>query len=209
MTKQEGTLDMAKGTFFTRKLHSLLGVFPVGIFLIMHLTTNYQATKGPEAYNQAASLIGNLPFLIVLEVGFIFLPLLFHAIYGLYVMYQASMNVRSFGTFRNWMFVLQRVTGIITLIFVAWHVWETRIDRPADPDFYQLMADILSNPVMYWFYAVGIVAAVFHFANGMWSFLVSWGITVGPRAQQVSTYVWMVVFVLLSIVGIGALNAFV
>ncbi|OUM85707.1 MAG: succinate dehydrogenase [Bacillus thermozeamaize] len=200
---------MAKGTFFMRKIHSLFGVLPVGIFLIMHLTTNYQATKGAEAYNQAAAMLESLPFLIVLEVGLIFLPLLFHAIYGLYVMYQASVNLKNFGTFRNWMFVLQRVTGILTLIFVAWHVWETRLMRPAEPDFYQMMAGILSNPAMYWFYVVGVVAAVFHFANGMWSFLVSWGITVGPRAQQISTYVWMVVFVLLSIVGISAINAFV
>ncbi|MFO7263793.1 MAG: succinate dehydrogenase [Bacillaceae bacterium G1] len=200
---------MARGTFFNRKIHSLFGVLPVGIFLVFHLMTNYQATKGPEAYNSAAAAIGNLPFLIVIEVVFIFLPLLFHAIYGLYVMYQASFNLHRFNTFRNWMFVLQRVTGILTLIFVAWHVWEARINRPADPDFYQLMTQILSDPFMYWFYVIGIVAAVFHFSNGMWSFLVSWGVTVGPRAQQVSTYVWMVVFVLLSIVGINALNAFV
>jgi len=150
---------MAKGTFFNRKIHSLFGVLPVGIFLVFHLMTNYQATKGPEAYNTAAAAIGNLPFLIILEVVLIFLPLLFHAIYGLYVMYQASINLHRFNTFRNWMFVLQRVTGILTLIFVAWHVWEARINRPADPDFYQLMSQILSDPFMYWFYVIGIVAA--------------------------------------------------
>ena len=40
---------------------------------------------------------------------------------------QRKSNVNKFNTFRNWMFVLQRITGVITLIFIAWHVWETRI----------------------------------------------------------------------------------
>ena len=49
------------------------------------------------------------------------------------------------------------------------------------------------------FYIIGVVAASFHLANGMWSFCVSWGITVGPKAQRISTYVWMILFVILSI----------
>ena len=40
---------------------------------------------------------------------------------------QRKSNVNKFDTFRNWMFVLQRITGVIILIFIAWHVWETRI----------------------------------------------------------------------------------
>lgn len=195
-------------TFFNRKLHSLLGVIPVGAFLVVHLLTNFQATRGPEAFNNAAYFLESLPFLLLIEVLFIYLPLLYHAVYGLYVIYSGSSNLRRFGTFRNWMYILQRITGIITLVFLVWHVWETRIARPAEPDFFQLMADIVSNPFLYWFYVVGLIAAAFHFANGLWSFLVSWGVTVGPRAQQVATYASAVVFVFLTIIGIGALNAF-
>ncbi|MCZ6683513.1 MAG: hypothetical protein O7B26_10035, partial [Planctomycetota bacterium] len=33
-------------------------------------------------------------------------------------------------------------------------------------------------------YVVGLAAAVYHFANGIWSFCVSWGITVGEKAQK-------------------------
>ena len=43
------------------------------------------------------------------------------------------------------------------------------------------------------FYIICIVSAVFHFANGLWSFCVSWGITVTPRSQQISTYVTMAI----------------
>ncbi len=71
------------------------------------------------------------------------------------------------------------------------------------------MNEILSNNLTFALYVIGVIAAVFHFSNGMWSFLVSWGITVGPRAQAVSTWVWAVVFVVVSYIGVRALFAFV
>jgi succinate dehydrogenase / fumarate reductase cytochrome b subunit len=71
-----------------------------------------------------------------------------------------------------------------------------------------LTHDILQNPVNLALYLIGLVAAVFHFSNGMWTFLITWGVTVGPRAQRVSSYVWAVVFVLVSYLGISALLAF-
>ncbi|MDX9753378.1 MAG: succinate dehydrogenase, partial [bacterium] len=42
------------------------------------------------------------------------------------------------------------------------------------------------------FYFVGVAAASFHFGNGLWNFLVKWGITVGDRAQQVSMILCMI-----------------
>ncbi|MDQ0161145.1 succinate dehydrogenase cytochrome b558 subunit [Bacillus alveayuensis] len=196
--------------FVNRRLHSLLGVVPIGIFLIQHLVVNHFATKGPEAFNEAAHFMENLPFRYFLEVFIIFLPLLYHAIYGIYIAFTAKNNVSQYSYFRNWMFLLQRITGIITLIFVAWHVWETRIAAAFGADVnFDMMASILSSPVMLVFYIVGVLSAIFHFANGLWSFAVSWGITVTPRSQQITTYVTMGIFVALSIVGLRAIFAFV
>jgi succinate dehydrogenase / fumarate reductase cytochrome b subunit len=70
------------------------------------------------------------------------------------------------------------------------------------------MHNIATNPVMFTIYVIGIIAAVFHFSNGMWSFLVSWGITVGPRAQRISTFVWLGVFVVMAVMFIMSLTAF-
>ena len=196
--------------FFNRRLHSLLGVIPVGVYLTLHLVVNHFATKGEEAYNSAVEFMGNLPFLIFLEIFIIYLPILYHAIYGLYVAFTAKSNVNNYNTFRNWMFVLQRITGVIILIFIAWHVWETRIAAAFGADVnFEMMENIVSNPFMLGFYIVGIVCAVFHFANGLWSFFVSWGITVTPRSQQISTYITMGIFVVLSIIGVRAILAFV
>jgi succinate dehydrogenase / fumarate reductase cytochrome b subunit len=195
--------------FFYRRLHSLLGVIPVGLFLVQHLVVNHFATKGPEAFNRAAEFMENLPFRYFLEAFVIFLPLLFHAIYGLYIAFTAKNNVSRYGYFRNWMFMLQRLSGIITLIFVTWHVWETRVQAAFGAEVnYEMMANIVDNPFMLGFYILGIVSTVFHFANGLWSFFVSWGITVTPRSQLISTYVTMAIFVALSIVGIRAILAF-
>ncbi|MGZ4161133.1 MAG: succinate dehydrogenase cytochrome b558 subunit, partial [Neobacillus sp.] len=175
-----------------------------------HLTVNHFATEGVESFNKAANFMESLPFVRVLEWILIFLPLLFHAIYGLYIAFTAKNNASRYGFFRNWMFLLQRVTGVITLIFLAWHVWETRIAMAFGTALnFQMMQNILSSPFMFGFYLVGILSAIFHFSNGLWSFMVSWGITVTPRSQVISTYVTIVIFVLLSIIGIQALVAFV
>lgn len=195
--------------FFYRRLHSLLGVIPVGLFMTQHLVVNHFATKGEEAFNQAAGFMASLPFVLVLETFIIFLPLLFHAIYGLYIAFTAKNNVGRFGFFRNWMFILQRWTGVITLVFVAWHVWETRVQAALGAEVnFQMMENILDNPFMVAFYIVGVLAAIFHFANGLWSFCVSWGIAVSPRSQQIVTYATLFVFVALSVIGMRSIFAF-
>jgi succinate dehydrogenase / fumarate reductase cytochrome b subunit len=202
---------MAKNReYFNRKLHSLLGVIPVGLFLVTHFTVNYFATRGASAFNQAADFMGNLPFRYALEIFVIFLPMLYHAIYGLYIVFQTKNNINRYGFFRNWLFVLQRISGIYLLIFVTWHVWETRIAAAFGQEVnYNMMADILSSPFMLGFYIAGIVSATFHLANGLWSFAVSWGITVTPRSQQIATYVTLAIFLALTFVGIRFTLAFI
>jgi succinate dehydrogenase / fumarate reductase cytochrome b subunit len=187
-----------------------MGVIPVGVFLTQHLIVNNFATRGAEAFNKAAGFMELLPFRYALEIFIIFLPILYHAIYGLYIAFTAKNNAVSYGYFRNWMFVFQRISGIVTLIFISWHVWETRIQAALGKEVnYDMMADILNNPAMFAFYLVGVVSTIFHFANGLWTFCISWGITVSPRSQRISTYVTLAIFLGLSYVGVSALLAFI
>ena len=135
---------------------------------------------------------------------------MFHAFYGVYIAFTAKPNLNRFGTTRNWFFMLQRVTGIFLVIFIAWHIFQTRLQKTingAEID-YNLMADVVSNPGMLIFYIVGIIAATFHLSNGIWSFLVSWGLIQSPKSQKVTTYITMIFFVLLSVVGVMAILAF-
>lgn len=196
--------------FYWRRLHSLLGVIPIGVFLIQHLVVNYFATRGAEAFNNAAHFMESLPFRIFLEIFVIFLPILFHAIYGIYIAFTAKNNTSRYGYFRNWMFKLQRWTGVITLVFISWHVWETRVAAAFGAEVnFQMMESILASPFMLVFYLVGVISTIFHFANGLWSFLVSWGFTVSPRSQLIATYFTIGVFVVLSIIGVRAIVAFI
>ncbi|MEJ9228160.1 succinate dehydrogenase cytochrome b558 subunit [Peribacillus butanolivorans] len=202
---------MAKNREFgNRRLHSLLGVIPIGLFLIFHLSVNFMATKGEETFNGAVHLIEYTPVKILVEWVVIYLPILFHAVYGIYIAFTAKNNLGRFGFFRNWMFFLQRLSGIITLIFLVWHVWSTRIQAALGAEVnFDMMAEIFSNPFMIAFYLVGLISTIFHFCNGLWSFAVSWGLTVSPRSQKIMTYFTLIVFVLLSYIGVSAIFAFV
>lgn len=178
--------------------------------MTQHLFINFQATNGAESFNKASEFMGNLPFLWFLEWFVIYIPLMFHAFYGVYIAFTAAPNNNRFGTFRNWMFLLQRITGVFLVIFIAWHIFQTRIQKALGTEVdYDMMANVLSNPFMVVFYALGIISATFHLANGIWSFLVSWGITQSPKSQKVATYITMIFFVVLSVIGVSALLAFI
>lgn len=204
---------MKVNSFYSRKLHSLLGVIPLGFFLIEHMLTNYQAfSGGKEAFIESVIWLNSLPLVLFLEIFGIWLPLLYHGVYGLYIAYESRNNVSTHSHFRNQMFKLQRYTGVITFIYIIWHFYDTRfqvaLGNLAHEDLATRIHEIVTNPIFFTLYVIGIVAAVFHFSNGMWSFLVSWGITVGPRAQRVSMVIWMTMFVIVTTLFLLALVAF-
>ena len=72
-------------SFWLRRLHSLSGVFPIGVFLLEHMFTNSFILQGPEAYNSKIEFLRSLPYLPFIEITFIGLPILYHAGYGMYV----------------------------------------------------------------------------------------------------------------------------
>ncbi|MFC5405564.1 succinate dehydrogenase cytochrome b558 subunit [Cohnella soli] len=194
---------MASNSYLPRKLHSLLGVIPLGLFIVEHAITNYSAFEGgKERFDKSINNLNEMPLLFFLELFVIWLPILFHGVYGLYVAYQSNLNTGRFSYGRNWAFAAQRITGVITFIFVAWHFYETRfqlvLGNVRHEDLGSRMNEIFQNPVALTAYVIGVVAAMFHFANGLWAFLVSWGITVGPRAQKISSNICMVIFVILT-----------
>ncbi|PYQ36506.1 MAG: succinate dehydrogenase [Acidobacteria bacterium] len=194
-----------------RRLHSLSGIVPIGGYLAFHLYENYTATRGGEAYNRMVRNLQETPFAIFLEIGIIIVPLLFHGVYGLFVTGTARPNVTSNRYVRNWMYFLQRATGVILFAFVIFHLWTTRLVNIRDHesvDLFRLMQESLQSRWIYAFYVVGILSATFHLANGIWSFSIVWGLTVGPRAQRRMIWVSAAVFLILSFIGIRSIQAF-
>jgi succinate dehydrogenase/fumarate reductase cytochrome b subunit (b558 family) len=198
--------------FYLRRLHSLAGVVPLGVFLAEHLWTNAHAVFGRDAFNRAVGEIQAMPMLAYVELVGIVLPLAYHAAYGLVVSAQGSVNVGRYGYARNWMYVLQRVTGVVAVAFIALHLWQYRVRKLtgalAWQDFYQQLGADLNTRWIFAFYVAGVSATVFHFANGLWLFGNTWGITVSPTSQRRAAWVCGAVGVALWALGVNTLLHF-
>ena len=116
-------------TFYLRRLHSLVGLLAIGIFLFEHIITNARALGGAESLNGALAMMELIPHPIFLglEIFGVALPILFHAIYGIYIALQAKNNPGRYGYVRNWQFALQRWTAWFLVVFLIWHVFYLRI----------------------------------------------------------------------------------
>jgi succinate dehydrogenase / fumarate reductase cytochrome b subunit len=62
------------------------------------------------------------------------------------------------------------------------------------------------HPWMIAFYAVGIVAASWHFSYGLWLFAAKWGITTGEKARRRFGYLCLALA--LGLVSIGAASMY-
>lgn len=194
--------------FLLRKLHSLSGIVPVGLFLLQHLYHNAFALAGREAFAHEVDTLQALPYVLFLEVGCIWLPILFHAFYGFYVMFTGENNTRHYGYMKNWMYILQRISGAFLFFYIIFHVIETWGTRANGAGLYEVMAHSLSKPWVFAFYVLGMAAAIFHFSNGVWTFCISWGIIVGPKSQKAMGYACLVLGIFLFLTGVNSLLAF-
>jgi len=188
--------------FLLRRLHSLSGLVPIGCFLILHTYTNAKSLspQGVEIYNQALADKSHIPFMILFEFLFIYIPLLFHAGYGIVLMRQGKSNVARYGYEGNIRYVLQRITGILALFFIVYHVYTTRLsaylgDTSVD---FAWMTQSLATNWTYLLYCIGTTAVSFHFANGIWMAMILWGVTVSERSQKGTLRVCMTLFVVLA-----------
>lgn len=197
-------------SFLLKRLMSITGLVPVGGFLVQHFFSNTYAFLSPDAYNAHTRFLTSLPLVVLIEASLIYFPILLHAVFGIAVIYRGQNNFTQYSTFRNGMFFLQRLTGLAALVFIAVHSYTTRIKTglAGQEITFAAMSEILKRPVWFWFYLVGVISSVFHFTNGIWNFLVTWGITIGPKAQRVSAALSMTLFVLMSALGIGILLQF-
>lgn len=200
---------LTRNYFLLRKLHQLSGVIPLGLYLIVHLLVNSYAMQGEAAFMEKVHLLESMPFLGLMEFSLIWAPLVYHSIFGIWVGWIAKNNPLRYPYARNWNFALQRWTGFFMLIFVFMHGISQRfLMGPVETEAFNNVVKAIESPIGYAFFLVGIVATVYHFANGLWEFCIDWGITVSMRSQYVMGAVAIVVFLALTALGVGALNAF-
>jgi succinate dehydrogenase / fumarate reductase cytochrome b subunit len=230
-----------------RRLHSLLGVFPVGVYLFPHLLTNssimwgrwlnsthlsaaqldqlaaagMSADAGVETFQHEVNYIHGLPFLILIEIGVLFLPIALHALLGIWFALGASSNVRRYGYQGNWRYTLQRLTGYLGVIFIFMHITSLRFGwtyggfmpkfegaAAASTTALHFQQSTIGTWLMAALYLVCVLSLVYHFANGLWTSALTWGLTVTVSAQRRWGYICAVVGLALAVASVLAVIGF-
>lgn len=227
---------LSKNHFLLRRLHSLSGIVPIGVFVIGHLLTNAQmiwgqdggpAGTGESVFQHEVGFIHNLPFLLLIELS-LWGAIGFHAVLGLWYTFTGKGNLTHYSYGGNIRYSLQRVTGIIALIFIFLHIatlrwrwdlfgWFTpfygegyQADRAVEGGIPHALEKVpMSMPltayalqvswVVVAFYAVGVFATIYHWSNGLWTAAISWGLTVTTASMKRWGVVCIGMFVALTI----------
>jgi succinate dehydrogenase / fumarate reductase cytochrome b subunit len=193
--------------FMLKKLHSLSGVVPIAGFVMFHLFENSHSVAGQQAFNETTAMIRSMPYLYLLEIGLL-APIVFHALLGIYISRTAKSNVASYGFRANWMYLLQRLSGFVLLFFISYHVYTTRFAHVPSEQMFQYLKEQYSNGLISAFYALGILSASFHLANGLWGFTYAWGLVTGQKSQDLVWKACMGLGVAVALMGLNALAGF-
>lgn len=178
-------------TTTAQKLHSLSGVVPLGVFVVLHVWVTASLVGSRETYDRQIGLLHGGTLMGLLEVVLVLAPLGYHAVYGVMQMLRPRAPDHAYAN--DLMHVLQRASGVIVLVFVVAHLWEFRVATwtnglPASAYSTKLVEDLSSTssgiPWIALGYLVGIAATVFHLVNGTTSFLTTWGFTPSAVSQR-------------------------
>lgn len=211
-------ISLTKENFFWHKLHSLTGIIPIGFYMCQHLILNSFSFAGRDKFNGVIAFFESLPwhFLLATEILLIWLPLLFHGVYGLFIVNRGQPNY--FGTKYGWsqnrMYTLQRYSGIFVFLFLVYHVTTTTAAAKLYHNEVLIQYDAWHDKltsfgyVFLILYMLGVLASSYHLAYGVWNFCIRWGITIGERAQiRVQKFAfWM--FIVVTLIGWTALAGF-
>jgi succinate dehydrogenase / fumarate reductase cytochrome b subunit len=137
------------------------------------------------------------------------------------IVMRGKRNVADYPYEGNIRYTLQRATGVIAFLFILYHVfqmhgwiraewwreliapWGGARFRPSDA---LTAAEVLqSSALVQAVYALGVLSCVYHFANGVWTTGITWGVWTSPRAQRLANFLAAGAGIFLAVVGIGAL----
>jgi succinate dehydrogenase / fumarate reductase cytochrome b subunit len=192
----------SRTSYILDKLQSLSGVIPIGAFLAEHFWSNSYALVSIGKYNQVSEELQQIPWRIIVETCVLFIPILFHGLYGIYIWWKGKSNALGHPWMANWLYVLQRWTGIIAFIFIGWHLYTERFLGHGVTSYADVQRNMM-NPWYVAFYIVGVMASSFHLGNGLWNFACKWGIAVSANAQRVAGWFGAAVAVAFTAAGVA------
>jgi succinate dehydrogenase / fumarate reductase, cytochrome b subunit len=210
-----------RNEFAIRRLHSLTGIVPLGVYMVVHLTTNASLLNGTATFQRAVYLIHSAgKALPIIEWGFIFLPLLFHGIIGVWIIKTGKSNTSRYQFTNNKRYKWQRITGLIAFVFLMFHVlhlhgwvhlspWVALGEKLGFAQFraYNAASTLaIAMDGYFWpaFYLVGVLSCVYHLANGLWTAGITWGIWISETAQARATNMCAAMGIFLAVIGTAA-----
>lgn len=199
---------MAQDTsyFWLKRAHTLTGAM-LGIVLLWYLVFGTIAAANPGMFDGLVLALGTFPLTTPFEILIVAVPLTLHALMGLVIIYRSSANVTSYGYYYNWMYLLRRLTGFMSLAFVAVAAWYMRIVPAANDGnvSYQYVRALLGVSWIKIVSVIGLVALVFYIANGATNALMTWGILQTRRSRHVTMVVSWIAMIALWAWGLGVL----
>ncbi|MBS0615153.1 MAG: succinate dehydrogenase [Verrucomicrobia bacterium] len=130
------TTQAISRAFVWRRLHSLMGLWLV-LFLMEHLLTNSQAAlllgDNARGFVNAVNWLHNLPYLYVIELVLLGVPILIHLVWGIHYLFTSKPNSwpsdgtkPSLNYSRNHAYTWQRITSYILAVALIGHVVKFR-----------------------------------------------------------------------------------
>jgi len=188
-------------SYLLRNLHSLTGIIPVGAFLTEHFWSNSYALVSSNLYNEKSRELQTIPFRLAVEWLVIFLPMLFHGGYGIYIWLRGKSNVSSYPWVGNWLYTAQRYTGLVAFAYIGWHLYTERWLTHGKSTYADVQG-LMQSPYAMAFMLVGVLASSFHLGAGIWNFLCKWGLAATARAQRAAGRFGVLVGFTFSVVGV-------
>jgi len=198
-------------SFWADRLGSLLAIMPLGVWTVNHLWNNLAAFSGAEAWQRSVTHYDS-PLGMAATQVVVFAPLLVHAAWGVKRLFSFKPNYPRYGHFGNLKYILQRLSAVGVLGFLAAHVGKAflqpRLMHGHPETFNDIAAYMHHHPITLVVYLLGTLGVAYHLANGIWSFAFGRGVVAsGPalRRFDVITVALFVVFLAMSWAGIFAL----
>ncbi len=191
-SSETGSPLVERREYSLRRLFSLVGVVPLGVFMVVYLWTTANAMRGREAFESAREIWTGHPFAwLVVLCGF-WVPFAFHAGFGIRLLWRSRPNALRYPSARNWAHALQRVSAVVVMVSVAAHAWQfggpSAIASSDADSFGRLCGDLSSTqiglPLVAAGYLVGLAAVAYHLSNGLYGFCRTWGLIVADREGQ-------------------------
>lgn len=193
-----------------------------GGYLVIHLLVNATIVQyllgdaGREMYQAQVDKIHSLPFLPLIEWTFIYLPIIFHIIYGIWIIITGQPNNANYPFYRNWHYLFQRITGMYLVAFILFHVLAFKYGLFGNALAFDAHGRAIQTVAMHfdvsflitWIvYPLGVLAACYHLANGFWVAAITWGLAVSAGAQRRWGWVCVGLFTVTFVAGMVSLIA--